>query len=279
MNHHHPIFSRFEGVKSVGTGRHVFDFIGSATDSSFKRGWDRFALGAGVSAQPPYPTVNEHYFDWIATLLAVDRASGVFRMAELGAGWAPWIVRAALASRQRPNIERLELVAVEADEAHFNWVLQHLHDNAVGGPGVHVMRGALSDALGKVRFPKIDRPDEDYGASTRAISAEYIEVPALTLADVLGKFSGPVDFLHVDIQGAEYEVIPPSMSLLRDVVKTAMVGTHISLDDHHRMVGYFREHGWREICNYDRNALCDTAYGQVQFGDGFVFFENPKFFR
>lgn len=277
MNHH-PIFSKFESMTSIGTGKHVFDFIGGSTDSSFKRGWERFATRAGATIQPSYPIVNEHYFDWIATLLAVDRAAGVFRMAELGAGWAPWLVRAALAAKQRPNIERLELVAVEADETHFSWVIQHLRDNSVGGPGVHVMRGALADKTGIIRFPRITNPDEDYGASTRTASAEYVEVPALTMANVLGRFSGPIDFLHVDIQGAEYDVIPPAMPLLRDVVKTVMVGTHISLDDHNRMVECFRSQGWREIFNFERNALCDTKHGKVQFGDGFVFFENKNFF-
>lgn len=277
MNHH-PVFSKFQRAKSVGTGRHVFDFIGAATDSSFKRGWERFVAPSGAVVQPAYPVVNEHYFDWIATLMAVDRASGVFRMAELGAGWAPWLVRAGLAARQRPEIERMELVAVEADRTHCDWAVQHLRENSIDGPDVLVVYGAMADRPGTIRFPKINNPDEDYGASTRASSDEYVEVPALTLTDVLGRFSGPVDFVHIDIQGSEYDVIPAAMSLLRDMVKTVMVGTHISLDKHNWIARHFRNHGWREIYNFERNGVCDTEFGQVKFGDGFILFENPGFF-
>lgn len=277
MNHH-PIFSRFERVKSTGTGRDVFDFIGTRTDALFRKGWAPHAAVAGAQTQPPYPPANEHYFDWVATLTAVDRASGTFRMAELGAGWAPWLARAALAARQRPAIHRLELVAVEADQTHFDWVGQHFEANGIRGSGVHCLLGAIAAQAGTIRFPKVDNPDENYGASTRAVRAgtEYVEVTAYTLEQVLDRFTGPVDLVHVDIQGAEYDVLPAAMPLLRSHVKSIMIGTHISLEHHRQMDNLFQREGWRQMFNFDRNALYQTSFGDVQFGDGFLLFENPE---
>ena len=276
MNHH-PIFESFARVTSIGTGNLVFDFLGSATDVSFRKGWSQHAIRDGQQVTPAYPVLNEHYFDWVATLNAVDRARGVFRMAELGAGWAPWLIRAALAARQRPAIARLELVAVEADEMHFDWVRRHFTTNGVGGDGVHCLRGAVTGRSGVARFPKVTNPDENYGASTRqAMGAhDVIEIPAFTIAEVLGRFSGTVDLVHMDIQGSEYEALPPAMALLRHQVKSVMVGTHVSLDLHRQLAAQFHEEGWREAINFERNALCETPFGPVQFGDGFLLFENP----
>jgi FkbM family methyltransferase len=278
---HHPIFSRFSRVKSTGTGHHVFDFIGTKTDAAFRRGWSQHATAAGAEVQPPYPPANEHYFDWVATLTAVDRCSGTFRMAELGAGWAPWLTRAALAAHQRPAIMELELVAVEADAVHYDWVCQHFEENRVGGAGVHALRGAVAAQAGTIRFPKVDNPDENYGASTRAVRAgtEYVEVTAYTLEQVLDRFTGPVDLVHIDIQGAEYDALPPAMPLLRSHTKSIMIGTHISLEHHRQMAGMFQREGWREVFNFERNALCDTQVGPIQFGDGFLLFDNPALLR
>lgn len=277
MNHH-PIFSKFNRVKSTGTGRHIFDFIGTATDVQFRKGWDKFAVKPGAEVMPGFPAVNEHYFDWVATLIAVDRCGDTFRMAELGAGWAPWLVRGALAARQRPAIKHIELVAVEADEVHFDWVQQHFATNSVEGPGIHHLRGAVAAQSGSIRFPKVTNPDENYGASTRAVNAvtDFVEVPAFTVQEVLSRFSGPVDLVHVDIQGAEYDTVPSAFPLLAERVRSIMVGTHLSLEMHRQLAGQFRAAGWTEVMNFDRNALCPTPYGEIQFGDGFLLFDNPR---
>ena len=275
---HHPVFSTFNAVANVGTGHHVFDFIGSRTDTRYRKGWDVHALAAGRAMTSPLPPPNEHYFDWVATLESVNAARGSFRMAELGAGWAPWLVRAALACRQRPAIETVELVAVEADETHHGWVLSHLADNGLlVSDRIHAVRGAMAAQAGTIRFPRIANPDENYGASTRAVTAnsECVEVPAYPLADILQRFSGPVDFLHVDIQGAEYDVLPPALDLLKRQVRAMMVGTHLADDRHDQLAAQLAAAGWVQQLNFPRNRTSRTSVGDIAFGDGFLYFRNP----
>jgi FkbM family methyltransferase len=276
MNHH-PVFEAFQRAKVVASGKHVYDFLGGATDTAFKKGWAQHAPSAGAELMPGYPPVNEHYFDWIATLESLRAASGVFRMAELGAGWAPWLVRAALGSQQCPAITGVELVAVEADATHFKWVQQHFQENGLSSPNFHIMYGGMAGQRGTIRFPVVHNPAEDYGASTRAVTSgrEYVEVPAYSMADVLARFDGPVDLVHVDIQGAEYDVLPPAMPLLKSTVRAIMVGTHLSTEHHEGLVQKFREEGWREIMNFPRNGMAKTDFGDVQFGDGFLYYRNP----
>lgn len=276
---HHPIFYQFERVTSTGSGKHIFDFIGSCTQVAFKHGWEKHALPLEKQKTPNLPPVNEHYFDWIATLQAVNNATETFRMAELGAGYAPWLARAALACRQRDKIKSFEFVAVEADPTRYEWTKQNLSDNGLDPEDYHVLKGAVSDEGGILRFPAVDNPDEDYGTSLRAAntSEAFIEVQSFSLAQVLDYFSGAVDFIHVDIQGAEYDTLPPNMDLLKTKVKTIMIGTHVKNELHHWIADVFQDAGWRETMNFTRNELVNTEYGDVQFGDGFLLFENPSF--
>lgn len=278
MNHA-PIFDEFVRANVEANGFSIYDFRGVATDVRFKSAWSKFAPGRGAKLSPPLPPVNEHYYDWILTLQSVVRASGTYRMIELGAGWGTWASAAAKAAEQRPSIDKVELVAIEADETHFDWMKRHFITNGLKSQTTHLVHGAVAPDAGVVRFPVIDKPNEDYGASMKQVYSgkAYVEVTAYTLSSLLDKLTGPADFLHVDIQGAEYDVIPPVMDLLRKQVKSIMIGTHTSLEKHNEMSALFRGHNWRETMNFPRGALCDTPYGQIQFGDGLVAVENPDF--
>ena len=53
-----------------------------------------------------------------------------------------------------------------------------------------------------------------------------------------------------------------------------MIGTHISDDRHDQLARMFRERGWTEVMNFPRNGRCRTPFGEVQFGDGFLYYRN-----
>jgi FkbM family methyltransferase len=275
---HHEIFSHFERETVTGTGCHVFDFLGGKTNVKYKSGWQRHAVPEGVTQTPAFPPANEHYFDWIALLESVRRSDKVFRMIELGAGWGPWLVRGFLASRQSGNIDKCELVAVEAEPNHYDWLREHFNENLPGSDSHNLLFGAVSDKRGVLKFPKVHNPSEDYGVSLRSAPSaqELVSVPGFVIEDILGFCSGPVDFLHVDIQGAEYDVLPSNMELLKDHVRAIMIGTHISLEKHKELEEEFNSAGWKCTYSFDRNGSYQTDYGSVQFGDGFLYFLNPN---
>ncbi|WP_300540855.1 FkbM family methyltransferase [Maricaulis sp.] len=278
MVSHDPIFSEFQPVKVEADGASVYDFLGVATQARFKKGWERFAPSAGTIYQPNLPVLNEHYLDWVVVLESVARAHDTYRVVELGAGWGTWASAALAACRQNSRIGSVEAVAVEADLTHWNWMKDHFAQNDFPSDGVHLIHGAVGARSGKVSFPVIDNPDEDYGASTRNQSAaEYVSVRAYTIREVLDLLSGPADFMHVDIQGAEYDVLPTAMGQMNDKVKAALVGTHISSEHHHSMVKLFKDAGWRIRMNYERGQYCETPYGRIQLGDGVVVAENARF--
>jgi FkbM family methyltransferase len=273
------VFDLFQPVPSVASGIHIYDYVGAATRIAYKRGWDKHAITRGSEFKPRVPPKNEHYLDWVALLTAVARAEGVFRMAELGAGWAPWTVRAALAAKQRQQIQSLELCAIEADPQHFEWMTEHFQDNGLEPAHYHLLHGAASGSSDLLRFPVIEDPDVDYGASLNRArsSTETIEVQGYTILDLLAFFSGPLDFLHIDIQGAEYDALPPTMDQLYKTVKCIMIGTHISDSSHDNLSQSFRDAGWREMFNFPRNTTSLTPWGEIKLNDGFLLYENPNF--
>lgn len=279
---HHPIFEKYSRIESEGTGRHVFDFLGVATDAIYKKGKEKFILGIGAKRTPNYPALNEHYFDWIAVLECVSAAKGTFRMAELGAGWAPWLVRARFAGQQVNDISNYELVGVEADPTHFNWSRSHFLDNDLNPDEYHLLNGAISSSDDMLKFPKINNPNEDYGASLRQVSqsasaeCQYIEVQGYCLEKIFSLFSGQIDFLHLDVQGAEYDVLPNAMPLLKESVRAIMIGTHISMDHHKKLAELFESTNWTPVMIYPQNEKVKTEYGVVKFGDGFQFWKNTS---
>lgn len=276
-NFHHPIFDHFRRTKSVGTGRHVFDFLGVATDVKYKKAWKHHALQEGTSKTPQLPSVNEHYFDWIALLSTVLSARRIFRMAELGAGWGPWLVRGAFACRQIAAVETVELLGVEADPTHFRWMENHFRDNGISPSDHRLIHGAISTNNDRQDFPRIDKPDEDYGASLRSAyhCSENWKVQGYALEKLFTYFSGPIDLLHMDAQGVEYDVIPCSLNLLKAQVKHLIIGTHISQEKHLELYKMLLSQGWQPQITFPRGEEMVTEFGLVKFGDGFQFWKNP----
>ena len=274
---HHPVFDAFEGVPSETTGFHVYDFLGGATRVAFNRNWAAFATPAGRTARPKPPPKNEHYLDWIAVLTAAAKARGVFRMAEFGAGWAPWLVRGALAARQRDEVTSCELMAVEADRTHFSWILDHFDDNGLNPDEHQILHGAVTDRPGMLRFPVVAEPNADYSTALAdaGTAAETIEVQGYTVTDLLSRFSGPLDFLHVDIQGAEYDALAPAIEALSRSVRAIMIGTHED-EIHDDLVTLFRNNSWQEQLNLGRSTTTRTPWGEIRTDDGFLWFENAR---
>ena len=275
---HHPIFDAFQKVSSEATGIHVYDFIGGATRVVYNKNWAPFATPANKTARPNFPPKNEHYLDWIAVLTAAAKARGVFRMAELGAGWAPWLVRGALAARQRDEVASCELMAVEADPTHYRWALEHFEDNGLPPTDHHILHGAVSRRAEVLRFPVVAEPNADYSASLLDVEtvAKTISVQGHTLADLLGRFSGPLDFLHVDIQGSEFDVLPPAIAEISTSVRAIMIGTHEGDDSHEELAALFRQNGWQEQLNLGPSRTTETPWGEIRTDDGFLWFENAR---
>jgi hypothetical protein len=88
--------------------------------------------------------------------------------------------------------------------------------------------------------------------------------------------TGVIDFIDIDIQGAELDVVFSCIDAMDASVKIAHVGTHSSLIDA-RLCHIFHLHGWRPRRIFSCGAVNQTPYGIFQFIDGIQSWENPRF--
>lgn len=178
----------------------------------------------------------------IATELSKYRTT--FNVVELGAGWGPWVSLAAV-NAPKLGFDRVNLVAFEADGTRFNSLRKHLiindvihsdsHDEGEDGRyGWKLLNSAAHWENTKLYWPASSdlldagmAPTSDPTASVdyRGKTVEHVEIDAIDVVEALSHLD-VVDFMHIDIQGGEAELIPNIIDELTKKVSVLMIGTH-----------------------------------------------------
>lgn len=214
---------------------YIIDFVGSRTDVNFNTHIQH--LSGHVEGLPVPGNFHAEAIEWIGTMKAVDTASETFAVAELGAGWGPWLVSSALAAKHK-GINDVSLVGVEADDQHFACLRSHLANNQFNPDAHLLLNGVIGPNDGYAFFPLINA-DRDWGAAAvfsdksdidnstdfRGRQYKYVRKRAYSVETAL-KGRPMFDLVHVDIQGSEREVIPTALPVLNDKVRWLVIGTH-----------------------------------------------------
>ena len=186
----------------------------------------------------PFPDDGFHAegMEYAVLLDAVDRfaGKGAFCAVEAGAGWGPWLAMAGVVCRHR-GVDKLRLLGAEASKDRFALMQRHLDFNELNaGSGVDVtlFRGAVWSHDGVVFFPDSAIEDMGVAATSARECTDYRgqkiaanEVPCCRLDTLVGE-GRQVDFLHLDIQGAEGELISSHLDWLGESVASMMIATH-----------------------------------------------------
>ena len=236
-----------------------------------------------------YPTSDEHVLDWEPLLRAVLTARDEFTMIALGAGWGRWLSAAAAACRQVGRTFRL--TGVEAERDHFRWMRTHLEENGIAPDRVRLIEAAASASADPCWFP-VDDPGW-YGQSIVPAAGgpsagtdrfvdrgrAYRRVRAVTIDELIDARSR-VDYLHMDIQGTEYDFLAKNPARLSQTVRVANVGTHSAAIER-RLRALFRAEGWDPLHDVPMGSeaelfIDDALAGRVTFGDGVQVWENPR---
>jgi FkbM family methyltransferase len=264
----------------------VVDFLGTRTDVRFLA---YIASIAGSVEGLPLPgNFHSKAYEWIGSLRAVAEASGRFTMLELGAGWGPWLVACSRAASMR-GIPRVNLIGVEGDIGHFEFLNAHLRNNGIDLARHRIMHGVIAPNSGSALFPIAEDPAESWGPAARffttgagaqqALDREadlggphYALVPLFTLAEAIGDHRY-VDLVHIDIQGAEADVIETGEAILNERVARVVVGTH-GRDIEARLHAAFSRMKWH--CEFDdpcRHTIRQSL--PVLHVDGTQVWKNP----
>jgi FkbM family methyltransferase len=251
------------------------------------------------------PSRNEEHHDWIDLIEAASRARGPLTVAELGAGHGRWLVHAANLARRTGQPLGL-LVGCEAEPTHFAWMQEHFRDNGLDPAAHRLVQAAVGATAGTVPF-YVGAASSWYGQSVadnvlrfgrgplanlpgflrRLFGRERPQdlvrsVRAVTLEELL-RDAGTVDFLHMDIQGAEYDVLAASMDLMDRQVRLAHIGTHSPGAEATRgrdmdalVHELFSAHGWTARVRIAPEATHPVEGVPVKFVDGVQSWLNPR---
>ena len=225
------------------------------------------------------PSPGDNVVDCVVMLEAIVEARGEFTMMALGAGWGRWLAAAACAARQCENL-RVRLIGVEAEPTHFQWMLQHLRDNQIDPADHDLVEAAISTTRGDAWF-YVGKPDSWYGqsiiqdaaltADPASLEIDYNSerarrVKTIELHELTASYR-KIDYLQLDVQGVELDVLSSRPEILDEKVKRINVGTH-SHDIEHGLRELFSGLGWH--CQYDvpLNGQMQVNLAGLTLGDG-----------
>lgn len=206
--------------------------------------WDIAQQFVGTVLPPPVPAdYHAETVEWIGLLKSVESADGRFAMAELGAGWGPWLVAGAAAARQR-RITDLRLLAVEGDPMHFSALRQHFLDNGLDPDSHTLLQAAVGPASGSVRWPRVADARNDWGTHPLDPNEreDTVSVQALAVAEVLTR-ERVWDLVHIDVQGGEVELLAGAPAEFDSLVRWLVIGTHSRLIES-QLLAMLPERGW-----------------------------------
>ena len=245
-----------------------------------------------VGTDPPFPRAYlGDAIEYAAAALALEMAAGrsAFTAVELGAGWGPWTTFVALCAK-RAGFTTINLAAFEADRARFDILQRHLALNGVTGDRYNIALfcaaawwhdetmywPAKSDALDAGRAAASGRrpPRHDY----RGVPLDFKTIQGRSIARAL-KDLPAIDFLHVDIQGGEWELISRSLGYLSGHVRSMFVGTH-SRKIEGDLIDLLRANGWHLMrerpCRFRTDLPRALTLAGETYHDGGQFWRNER---
>jgi FkbM family methyltransferase len=283
------ILKRFRPWSGVVPAGYFAYFLGNLTRAEYWRFPDDVRARYDRERHETFaaPAIDDNIFDWVVLLEAVAAARDGFTMAALGAGWGRWLVAGEFAARQL-GVAPVRLIGVEAEPTHFQWMLEHFRDNRIDPADHDLIEAAASARSGHAWF-YVGNPDAWYGqaivqgadASGAAGDGEIVHagcrakrVRTIDLRELTAT-ARRIDYLHMDIQGAELDVLSSEPAVLDSTVKRVLVGTHsTAIETGLRRL--FAGLGWRTQYDFPLNAqlrINDTA---LTLGDGVQVWINPR---
>jgi hypothetical protein len=294
------LFRRFVNPAAQAVPDAYVDFLGRITKSRFI--YTCAPRVGTVSHDLPIPG-DGFYADAIeytGLLLAIQSVrNGHLVVAELGAGWGPWMAAAGVVARTR-GIGKVDLIGIEGSQGKVEHMKDHLADNdlrprvvdeetSYGNIRCRCIHGIVWRQSGTAQFPVVD-PETQFGAAAttgitsrygvdyRGRTFEYEDLPACRIQDMLGEYP-VVDFVHIDIQGTEVEVCRAGIDFLSERVRYLFVGTH-SRTIEGELLGLLSQAGFTILrekpCRFDVNARPGTLEART-IADGGQLWRNDRF--
>jgi FkbM family methyltransferase len=226
------LISKYAKSALVPSPAHVTNFLGVKIRPEFLPGI--LAGRAGTVEKPPIPD-NWHadIAEWGSCLRALDLSGDRFVLLELGCGWGCWMNNLGVAAKSAGK--RIRVLGIEADQEHLRYAERALADNGISPAEYGLTLGIAGKSGDFALFPKIASGIDWGGAAVfdptaaqleeARASGRFIPIPVIDIEKLI-EDEPRIDFLHVDIQGAELELLAELAGLLRRKMRYVFIGTH-----------------------------------------------------
>lgn len=258
QNHLIQLLSRY-GMPSAPVDNAIVDSFGVVTPIECVPYIEQ--LAGTVIARPPYPDdgTRSSFIEYVPLIESIASATGpAYQMMELGASYAPFTAICGVLAKRHTSGD-IMLLACEAAPKGIERLYSNLTANGLLADQrikVQVVRGAVAARGGHVYFPDVDCA-VDNGGNIKGLLSKLgsigskktlARVKAYTISTLLGmnNATAPVDFVHCDVQGAEYDVFSSCMPLLDKRVRRVFVATH-SRQIEERLFTLFDRRGWHLV--------------------------------
>lgn len=210
------------------------------------------------------PLIGEGYLEQQFFLNIIQSLEGRVDMMELGAGRGDWcLATAGVIDFKLIDTKATSYccLAVEAEPTHYEWTRSHFEEQGLNATAVH---GAVWSQDGECSFYSTEDPASTYGQSVR--SDGNLRVPCYTVDTLMEKYGfDKVDFMHVDIQGAEYEMLKGMKKALENgSLKYMMIGMHRpEMND--RVIGALSLYDYEVLfsARCHTGEIIDTPFGKA----------------
>ncbi len=251
------VFEKFKNIEVVAEKDFIKNYLGmKMRPENLPKACHH--LAGRVEGFPVPANWHAEAIEHIGLLKSVHAANGNYRIMELGAGGAPWLISGALAAKHL-GITDIRMLGVEVDETHFVYLLQHLADNGFNPEEHYLFHAAVGSEKGKNFVPVVidsanqwggrpmlGREESEVTYMTYVLGVkkpDFKEIEVIAFSDLL-TIEPHWDLVHMDIQGWELSICQSAVNELNERVSRVVVCTHSRKIDGDIM-DFFHRNGWR----------------------------------
>lgn len=232
--------------KDKSNSGYLIDWLGIKTDLKFFPWLQASNPNGLIISEIPVPDDKHRAetIEYVAVISALETAiqkkSQEFSVVELGASYGPWITVAGVLGK-RANFKKINLKAVEAVPKAVSEIQAHLNRNEIfesQNVSIDLINAAVAIKESDMYFPDVDVALDNGGqASKDALQNDYrgyeiksVKVRGLPLSKLVADLD-QIDLLHMDLQGAEEELLNDQefLSIIKSKVRYLFLATQSRL--------------------------------------------------
>jgi Methyltransferase FkbM domain len=241
-------------------------------------------LGEKIGTVEAAPMPNNWHADiaeWASCLRAVELSGDRFSMLELGCGWGCWMSILGVTAKKAGK--KIKLYGIEADDGHLDFARLAFVDNEIQDNEFELSYGIAGKSSSIAMFPII-KSGVNWGGEAifnptntqliKAMTGAYKRIPVIDITKLLIN-EDKLDLLHVDIQGAELDLLQEIFELLCKKVSCVLIGTHSKQIEGGLFTLFMKDNRWK--LEMERPAIFKIINGHPQLTvDGVQAWRNAK---